>query len=238
MLTKYELKLESEEPMVKKGEYKNSIELVIPNFLIDLKPEEEIIFRRIQKSTRADIRKAIDVDKCCFYEIENPNNEQIKTFSSLYNSFAKEKKIAICNIEKLIAIRDKNSLIMTYVTDIDKNILCTSMLVVDRDSSQLYGLYGLSTHFMKSNPDEKRKIGRANKYLQWREILLAKSKGLNWYNFGGEVNQEGSLGVNDFKRRFGTIRGYDHRLYIPVSFLGKIYVYLINLKWKRCLRTK
>ena len=147
--------------------------------------------------------------------------------------FAKEKKIAPCNKEKLVAIRDHNSLIMTYVVDEQNNFLCAGMLLVDRDYNQLYGLYGASTRLLQTASTDRRLIARANKYLHWKEIQSAKNRGMNWYNFGGEVTRKEDQGVNDFKKMFGTVGGYDRRIYVPKSMLGRVCVALLYRKWKR-----
>ena len=125
---------------------------------------------------------------------------------------------------------------MTSISDQKNNVLCTGMLLIDRESKQLYGLYGVSNRLSKSTREEKIKIGRANKYWHWKEIQSAKKRGMDWYNFGGEVFQESGSGINDFKRRFGTICKYDRRVYIPKSLKGRVYVYLLYLKWKKSLK--
>ncbi|WP_102273053.1 peptidoglycan bridge formation glycyltransferase FemA/FemB family protein [Cytobacillus massiliigabonensis] len=230
VLIKFDLVLSAPEaPIVS---HKDSFELNIPNFLIDLTKGEDEIYRKIHKSTRADIRKAAEVNNFMYIEKEHPTDEQIREFSLMFNSFAEEKKLPLCNIKKLHAIRNNHSLMLTSVRDEQNNILCASMLMMDRECKQLYGLYGVSARLSKTTQKERVLIGRANKYLQWKEIQSAKKRGLDWYNFGGEVNQKEDQGVNDFKRRFGTISGYDRRIYIPKSIRGNICCYLLYLKWK------
>lgn len=230
-----ELLLNSEGPLLK-GNHK-CFELYIPNFVVDVSQREDIIFRNIHKSTRADIRKAQENKMLTYKFNENPTDNDIREFSNLYNRFAKRKKISKCNKDKLRAIRDAHSLIMTSVQDEQEQILSASMLLVDKESSQLYGLYGVSNRFSHSNQENKNLIAKANKFLQWKEIQLAKQLGLIWYNFGGEVSRLEHQGVNDFKRRFGTSKAIDRRTYKANSFLGKICVTLLYYKWNRYMKS-
>lgn len=216
---------------------RNSFELNTPNFIIDVTQDEETIYKKIHKGTRADIRKAIENEQFTYREIDHPTDKQLEEFSVFYNSFAKEKGISACNIKKLLDLRNQNSLIMTTVEDKNNYILCAGMLYIDRNCMQLYGLYGATIRMSKTTTIERKVIGRANKFLHWREIQLAKRKGLNWYNFGGEVKGEGGQGINDFKKRFGAIGGFDRRIYTSKSMLGKICVNLLYYKWKMILKS-
>lgn len=227
----------AKEPGLKMFKDSQALEVCVPNYLIDVRKEEDVIYQQIHKSTRADIRKAMEKDQLIYSETDNPTNDEITKFSSFYNSFARRKNIPLCIIDKLFEIRDHDSLIMTYVKDQQDNLLCASMLLVDKNHKQLYGLYGVSARLSTNTQKERNLIGRANKFLQWKEIKLAKKRGMDWYNFGGEVYQTKDKGVNEFKRRFGTIKGLDRRVYIPNSLLGRIYVFLIYQKWKKNFNT-
>lgn len=234
VLVKLELTfVEPSAPVLKSQTFKNAFELSIPNFLVNLKQEEEELFRNMSKSVRADIRKAQDKHQFTYMEIDQPTVEELQEFSRLYDSFAKSKNISPCNLDKLFALRGQNALILTKVVDREEHTLCSGILIEDRGNNQIYGLYGVSDTNPNMTGEERRIIGRANKLLQWKEMQSAKRRGVNWYNFGGEVNELNGQGVNDFKKRFGTISGYDRRIYIPRSFLGRICVYFLYLRWKK-----
>lgn len=215
---------------IKRIDY-SSFELNIPNYIIDLGPSEEKLFSNIHKSTKSDIKKAMNRDRFRFVEVEHPTDAQIIEFSNFYSSFAKEKGLKKCNIKKLTAIRNRKALLYTYILDENNYKLCASMLFLDHVNSQLYGIYGVSIRGVNKIQFDKNTVSRANKLLQWKEIQLAKEKGLRWYNFGGEVSQE-AQGVNDFKRRFGTINAYDRRIFTSGSLLGSIVLHILYEKWK------
>jgi hypothetical protein len=139
-------------------------------------------------------------------------------------------------LEKLIAIGVQNSLVMNYVKDEQNNILCADMMIVDMDFKQLFGLSGATARFSQIDQKDRKKVGRANKFSQWKKILSAKKRGLDWFNFGGEVKEKGIQGINEFKKGFGTITGVDRRIYIPKSILGKVCVTMIYLSGKRFIQ--
>jgi hypothetical protein len=223
----------SEEHELIKYKDKKFLEVCVPNYVIDLRQDEEELYKKLNKSTRRDIRKASEKDGLTYYETDSPTDEEIEEFSSFYNSFAKSKKIALCNSERLLMIRNKNSLIMTSVKDSKNHTLCSGMLLQDKENKQLYGIYGVSGRLTKTSNEERRLNGRANKYLHWMEIQSTKKRGMDWYNFGGEVFEEQDKGVNDFKLGFGAIQKLDRRVYIANSLIGRVCVYLLFRKWKK-----
>lgn len=213
---------------------KGMVELHIPNYIIDLDEGEEELFKNIQKRMRTDIRRAMEKDNFDFVEIARPTAEEIKEFKHFYDSFAKMKNTPLCNEGKLISLMERKALMLTYVKDETGEVLCGGASILDKASRQFYALYGFSNRLKADGPPEKRRIGRANKLLHWKEIQLAKRMGFKWYNFGGEVH--GDEGVNGFKKRFGASQGYDRRIYSPRTFFGKICVLLIYFKWKKTLK--
>ncbi|WP_144462023.1 aminoacyltransferase [Siminovitchia fortis] len=214
---------------------KNSVCLLMPNYIIDLRQTEEQIFKNISRSTRRNIRKAMNQDHFNFIELENPTNEQIIKFSELYDEFAREINIKKCNVRKLKAIRDKGALVISYITNQNNQVLCAHAYLMN--TRQAYGIYSVLSH-KKGDPIDGQTIGRANKYLDWRNIQSAKSKGCSWYNFGGkifeEVDEKGK-NVNQYKKSFGSISGYDLRVYKANGTVGKLFLLLLHFyyKWRR-----
>ncbi|WP_040203784.1 hypothetical protein [Neobacillus jeddahensis] len=218
-------------PVVKKNKYNNSFEILIPNFILDLTKDEQDIYNNFNKTFKREIKRASEKDGLIYSENVNPSDEQLINFSALFNSFAKEKNIDRCVLEKLITLRNNQSLLITTISDEQKNILCAHCMLLDRENSQSYGMYSVSSRLIKS--DEKQLIGRANKYLYWKDIQTVKQKGFRWYNLGGVVSGKEGEGINDFKIKLGAIRGYDLKIYHSTSFIGKLCKTLLYLKWKR-----
>ncbi|RWR07864.1 hypothetical protein QNH23_11200 [Siminovitchia fortis] len=215
---------------------KNSVCLLMPNYIIDLRQTEEQIFKNISRSTRRNIRKAMNQDHFNFIEHENPTNEQVIKFSELYDEFAREINIKKCNVRKLKAIRDKGALVISYITNQNNQVLCAHAYLMN--TRQAYGIYSVLRSYKKGDSIDGQTIGRANKYLDWRNIQSAKNKGCSWYNFGGkifeEVDEKGK-NVNQYKKSFGSISGYDLRVYKANGTVGKLFLLLLHFyyKWRR-----
>ncbi len=215
---------------------KGSVCLLLPNYLIDLRQSEEIIFSNMSRSTRRNIRKAINNEEFILTELENPTDEEIGKFSEFYNEFAKEINIKRCNIRKLKAIRDKEALVISYITNQDHQVLCAHAYLIN--TKQAYGIYSVLRRYKKGDSKNGQIIGRANKYLDWKNIQSAKKRGCSWYNFGGKIfgeNNEQGRNVNQYKKSFGSVNGYDVRIYNANGIRGKLFLLILHFyyKWRR-----
>ncbi|PLR73530.1 hypothetical protein [Bacillus sp. UMB0728] len=212
---------------------KGSFRLVVPNYLINLEEEEEGIFQRIHKNTRYKIKRAMNRDELTYIELTHPKNEEIEKFSEFFNPFAKERNIRLCDVSKLMAIRDQRSLVISYVVSKNNQVLCYH--VHHKEEEQGYLIYSASKRYEKSDSLERNLIGRANRYLHWKDILSFKEKGCKWYNFSGKVLNErdqGGQNVNKFKEEYGPTVGYDSRTFYATSIVGRIGLFFLYLKWK------
>ena len=212
-----------------------SFRLLIPNYLIDLEEEESEIYQKIHKNTRYKINRAAQRDNLHCYELSNPTDLEIEEFSHFFDPFARERRIRTCDTNKLKALRDKGALIITYITDKNQQILCYH--VYQKDNKQGYLIYSASRRYENTDSSNLNIIGRANRYLHWKDIQSFKKKGCKWYNFGGKVlNEEdkGGQNVNKFKLEYGPITsGFDSRTFYSNSLKGNFGLFFLYLKWKK-----
>ncbi|WP_102273049.1 hypothetical protein [Cytobacillus massiliigabonensis] len=230
LLYKFELQLSPEE-VIKLVSSKNSLSLLEPTYLIDLSMDEDEILKRIHKNTRYKINRAATRDELHYVELTSPSDNQINDFKEFYNPFAREKNIRECDMTKLKALRDQEALVISYIEDSGYRILCYHVYFVA--GTQGYLLYSASRRFEKDGVDNRNLIGRANRYLHWRDILSFKQKGCKWYNFGGKIlnpSDKSGQNINEFKLSFGSIHAHDLRIYYSKSLKGKIFLFLLRLK--------
>ncbi|MBC5637996.1 peptidoglycan bridge formation glycyltransferase FemA/FemB family protein [Ornithinibacillus sp. BX22] len=197
--------------------------------LIDLRETEEAIFQAIHKNTRYKINRARKRDLISYYEVESPTDADLHRFCTFYNSFAKQKKIPPANIDKLQGLRDQQSIILTYITDEDDRMLCCHIHYLVKESAVL--LYSASGRF--DNAEMRNIIGRANRYLHWRDMLSFKAKGIDWYNFGGlfvDPSSSETSSINRFKKEFGGIEVNEWKLLHAQSFLGRLVAFAYRMK--------
>lgn len=214
---------------------KFSFRLLIPNYLINLEEEESKIYNKIHKNTRYKINRAHLRDELFYFELTNPTDSEIEEFKQFFNPFAKERNISFCDVNKLKALREQGALIISYITDRDEQVLCYHVYL--KDAYQGYLIYSASKRYEKKDSSQHNLIGRANRYLHWKDIQSFKNKGCQWYNFGGKVidkEDQGGQNVNNFKLEYGPITtGFDSRTFYSKSLIGKLGLLLLYLKWKK-----
>ncbi|WP_412976914.1 hypothetical protein [Ornithinibacillus sp. 179-J 7C1 HS] len=200
--------------------------------LIDLHKTEDEIFQEIHKNTIYKINRAMKRDPITYSEIESPTDKDLEVFCSFYNNFAKQKKIPPANLEKLQGLRNQHSIILSYIKDEEERILCCHVHYFVKDSAVL--LYSASGRF--DNKGMKNLIGRANRYLHWRDILKFKNSGLNWYNFGGlfvDPSTSETNRINQFKKEFGGIEVNEWKLVHACSLIGRIVAFAYMWKIRK-----
>lgn len=205
--------------------------LVGKTSLIDVDRKEEEIFADIHKNTRYKINRAEKRDPIHYHVTDFPTDDQLQQFVVFFNNFAKHKRIQGANLERLKSFRDQHAIVLSYITDNQERILCTHIHYIVDDYSCL--LYSASARF--ENSQIRNLIGRANRYLHWQDIKLAKAKGLKWYNFGGISTDKKDIPhqtINQFKMEFGgQLVDVLTRMY-GSTVLGKCAVFLYKMKAK------
>ncbi|RBW71024.1 peptidoglycan bridge formation glycyltransferase FemA/FemB family protein [Bacillus taeanensis] len=218
---------------VKKIDRKNSLNLYNQTLVIDLQKENEVLFKEIHKNTKYKINRAEKRDQLNYYELTSPTNKQIKKFALFFNKFANHKRIPRCIMSKLKALRDKQALVISYITNKEQQVICYHVHILD--GQQGFLLYSASLRYSKDHLPERNLIGRANRYLHWKDRLSFKKKGCMWYNFGGicidENNQE-TQNINRFKRGFGGTEVHEDKKTYAKSLLGKIVLIIFRWKWR------
>lgn len=120
-----------------------------------------------------------------FVELPSPSDSQIKEFCAIYDQFARRVNIKDCDFQKLKSIRDQGALVISYIKDKNNQIICTHARLWNK--RQYYGVYSALNSSISKESVNGQHIGRANKLLDWTNILRAKQRGCTWYNFGGQI---------------------------------------------------
>lgn len=200
--------------------------------VIDLSRPEKEIYADIHKNARYKINRARKRDPINYYELQAPTNDEIKDFLAFFDRFAKYKKLPKGNIGRLKGLRDQGSLIISYMTDGEGNVLCYhAYLKADTYCSLLYSA---SARF--DNAEIRNMIGRANRCLHWEDIKSFRNMGYKWFDFGGlfvDTDASGEVSINRFKMEFGgQVIDVDKRIY-SLSFIGKLTTFVFWLKMRK-----
>lgn len=175
---------------------------------IDLTRAKEQLLMDMHKTTRRQIRRA-EEQGLQHIVIENPTDKDLRVFQTFYNAFAKNKKTHTCNafhMETMRLLREKNALLLTYVQDADAQVLCYRVYILDKEF--VMNLYSASHFRMADNPEMKKLLSHANRYLVWKCICYFQEKGYTLYDMGG-------LSFDDNIRRFKL--GFGGKV-VPVYF--------------------
>ncbi|MGZ8202103.1 MAG: GNAT family N-acetyltransferase [Burkholderiales bacterium] len=185
---------------------------------IDLTRNEERLYAAIGKSTRNRINRASKHDGLAFTALAEPTRRDLDAFTEFYNAFARTKGTTLCrgyHVQTMKLLARVNALTVTRMDD-SAGPLCYHVYVVDGHRAML--LYS-GSHFRSARSAEERaRLGRANRYLHWRDMLHFKERGFHVYDWGGLT---GDPNIAQFKRTFGGLELTEYTGYVPVTLKGR-----------------
>ena len=108
--------------------YKNC--KIFNTLFIELKSNEEDLFKSFNRRTRKDIEKASKFNGLNIVLEIKPNSQLVKIFIQFFNEFARKKGIKNCNIKFINNAIKEKCLAITYAKLNDK-ILCMHLYIYD-----------------------------------------------------------------------------------------------------------
>ncbi|MDY0404838.1 hypothetical protein P5G51_004970 [Virgibacillus sp. 179-BFC.A HS] len=151
------------------------------------------------------------------------------------HTFAREKGIAVCREAKIESLRKNNQLVISCVYHRDGRKLASHLMIADGEKA--FGLYSASIRLVKSE-FTKAEIGRANRYLHWKDILFFKQKGYRTHDFLG-LSSDGDnkpyQNINQFKKGFGGREEISYNSYVPQTKKGVLLILFLRWKWRHQL---
>lgn len=174
----------------------------------DLTPDIEVLFEKMDKSTRQDIRRAerdgIVVEKGYWYD----------EFIQFYNDFAQKKGIP--NRVSMDRLLRYGKPLITKAS-LNGVVLAMHARIFDVNEKFGYALYSASGRFNEGvNP---RDAGRANKYLQYNELIWFKEMGIELYDWSGvDINPQHTErhSIGEYKLAYGGEVVPSPTLYTPI----------------------
>ncbi len=171
---------------------------------------------RMKKGTAYEIRRA-EKDGLEFFE-----EKDRAAFLDFYNRFARQKKLGVLGKGHLSCL-DRH-LMLTGVRQANHN-LAYHAYVVDAEESRARLLYSAQLQ----EGYDRALLGRANRWLHFRDMLALQAQGFSLYDWGG-ITEPGSdpqrEGINQFKLGFGGEVVQERNCYSPLlatsrKLLGK-----------------
>ena len=175
--------------------------------LVDLHDQEQI-FKDFKSNTRNEIRKAIK-DK---NTIEIEDNEE--SFVDYYNDFALSKSLNTISLPDLK--RFGQNLVITKVKN-NEEVIVMHSYIIDNQIKRVRLLHS-ATSVTNNN---RSFIGRANRFLHYKDMIYFMEKGILQYDLGGyafNTKIKSLENINKFKDSFGGTL-VENCNYYPILYL-------------------
>lgn len=204
------------------------ISFVQNTLLSDLEEPAESILMRINSKVRNQIHKAFreDIGVEVFQGDDFIKDRAIITsFKKDYIEFTKIKKIKNTYNEAAVEQYIKNGNLLLTKAFHGGQVLAQHTFVVDGSTAR--GLYSVSK--FRSAGVDPNVIGRANKYLHWRDIQYLQEQHYKTLDWGGIKSASEPTGVDEFKLRFGGTEHSYYNVLVGNTPIGKIALSLLKL---------
>jgi hypothetical protein len=173
-------------------------------YVIDLALSTERLEARLREETAYKIRRARDRDRIVCKTFEPEDSEALDRFETMHRSFAAMKGLPALNRARLNGMAAAGVLDLSGAMDPEGNALvCHANYRGVHRATQLF-----APSLYPGLPDSasRNRVGRANRWLFWSNILRYKRQGLKWFDFGGwypGTTDRARLNINEFKTGFG-----------------------------------
>jgi lipid II:glycine glycyltransferase (peptidoglycan interpeptide bridge formation enzyme) len=161
---------------------------------INLQDELEEIKQNFDKGTAYEIRRAVKDG------ITSEASEDKDAFIKFYNTFAEAKGIEGTSVNYNMF---ENEIIITKAIFEGEDLVMHSY-ITDKIRARLY--MSCSKYLETEDKTKRALLGRANRYLHFKDIEMFKMNGLKFYDFGGytkDTENKYLIGINKFKLGFG-----------------------------------
>ncbi len=195
------------------------------SIVLDLHQDETNLFSHMKRNTRYEIRRAQTSDQFLFKIEDGNNNAVLSEFVDNYDQFATLKGQPKMNRLWMSTLAEGGLLKISRIQEPTGNTLVWHAYHVGCERATL--LYSASILRPESDTILRSKVGRANRYHHWQDMLHFKQLGLTIYDFGGWYEKQedrARLNINKFKEGFG---GDIVKTYIcerPLTFRGWIFL--------------
>lgn len=200
----------------------------------DLSVEEAALTEKFGKDCRYKIRRAETKDALRIEFITEPEG-RLDEFRAFYDAFARQKSVAPSDRKWLLAACKARQLVLTSASR-DGEALVWHAYVVCRKAAWLQYT---GSCFRSRDNDYRALVGRANRWLHWREMLRFREMGIKRYDWGGLFEDESlpeRAGINQFKKDFGGKQVRTYNCTVPLTIRGRIWLSLRDV-WSRRFRT-
>lgn len=188
----------------------------------DLSVAEQELTEPFINTCRYQIRRADTKDALRAEFIADPAG-RLDEFHAYFNAFAKQRSIDPAGREWLESACRAGQLVLTSASCQNATLVWHAYLVCGEISWLMHS----ASSFREGNTEFRSFVGRANRWLHWRDMIAFKRSGKTCYDWGGMFMDESApdrAGINNFKRSFGGSLVHRFDYVEPVTIRGRIYL--------------
>jgi hypothetical protein len=172
--------------------------------LIDLTRAAEMLFANLKRGTRYEITRAQTRDDLVYGYGNGSDTHVFEEFCEYAAEFLTQKRQPGLDRKWLSLLAEAGLLELTHISDgTGAKLVWHAYHRSEQRATLLY-----SASFFRNDPrlEFRNKVGRANRYHHWRDMLRFKNAGISIYDFGGWYDGTEDLErlrINKFKEQFG-----------------------------------
>jgi lipid II:glycine glycyltransferase (peptidoglycan interpeptide bridge formation enzyme) len=205
-----------------------------PTIVLDLTQSPEDLLAKMKSHTRYKIRRAAEKDGLEYIHAQHAQSEAFRAFVDHMDECNALKNLPRVSRERLLILAGRGALDVSFVRDSSGAMLAASSFVVT--TSRVRGLYAGASYRGTNDPSRRSLIGRANRYLYWRDILRFRDNGIRTFDFGGYYTgdqDEEKVRINGFKDEFGGVVINEFNCEQPRTVKGRIALWFLHRRERR-----
>jgi hypothetical protein len=200
------------------------------SLITDLSLPEEDIRALLGETSRYQIRRAETKDELQLDFTTTPE-DRLDEFRAFFDAFARQISLWPSDPRWLLGACRAGQLALSSASRNGEALVWHAYVM----SGSTAGLLHSSSRFREGESDYRALVGRANRWLHWKDMLQFRALGMQRYDWGGLFGDESTperAGINNFKKSFGgqLVRSFDCTL--PRSLRGRVLL-PIRDAWRR-----
>ena len=196
----------------------------------DLTAATDAIAAAFHEGCRYQIRRADSKDRLQ-HEVMPEASDALEEFSDFYDGFARQKGLWLADRHWLARAAAERQLALSCASRDGERLVWHAHLL----SGRTVRLASSASCFRGMDNEYRSLVGRANRWLHWRDMLFFREAGIECYDWGGVFADESTPereGINRFKRMFGGQPAVSYDCNVPVGVRGWLWLTLRDT-WRR-----
>ena len=193
--------------------------------LINLSRHEDDLWSEASKDTKYEIRRA-ERDGAQMRIAPQDDREMLEQFSLVYRELEIRKSLPSLDHARLKRLHEGQALIIS--TGSPKNGSPLSWHVYVAVGARVRLLHSVSRLLDSGGSAARQEVGRINRMHHWRDILHFRSRGFEFYDFGGWVGKDGDpilRSISAFKEGFGGQVVDCYSSVVPRTLWGRLSIF-------------